>query len=161
MTDPNPKPAREIIGYMKSKPGEDDLTMLINEYPDGGFKWTFLDYEPDDKENYTKIFIYGQSMLAAYAKLTSERDELERKYIELNVASNELLFNCEKLEAKLAVAREALEKVERGALEMAEYFQSMPKYVDGHEEPNAHTAFGNFSLCADLARQALKKLEGE
>ena len=45
------------IGYMKSVPGEDDFSMFVNEYPDGGFEWKFLDFKPEDSENYRPIYI--------------------------------------------------------------------------------------------------------
>lgn len=48
---------KEYAVWMKSNPGEDALGMFINEYPNGGFEWTFLDYEPEDSENYTKVYI--------------------------------------------------------------------------------------------------------
>ena len=45
------------VGWMKSKLHKDDFGMWLNEQPSGGFKWEFLDFEPEDKENYRKIFI--------------------------------------------------------------------------------------------------------
>ena len=46
-----------IKGWMKSAPGEDDYTMFVNEQPDGGFKWEFIDYTPDDTYEMRPIWI--------------------------------------------------------------------------------------------------------
>jgi hypothetical protein len=49
---------RYYVGWMRSKmPGENKFGMWINEQPNGGFEWNFLDYKPKDEKNYTKIFI--------------------------------------------------------------------------------------------------------
>ncbi len=49
------------VGWMREKlPGEGDYGMWLNEQPDGGFAWEFLDYRPDDEENYVKIFILAK-----------------------------------------------------------------------------------------------------
>jgi len=45
------------VGWMKSKPGQDQFGMWINEQPNGGFKWSFLDYRPDNENEYIKIYI--------------------------------------------------------------------------------------------------------
>lgn len=46
------------VGWMLEKtPGECSHTMWINEQPCGGFEWNFLDFKPDDEENYRKIYI--------------------------------------------------------------------------------------------------------
>ena len=47
----------EAIGYMKAVVGENDFYMFINEQPQGGFKWTFLDFKPEDDYNYRPIYI--------------------------------------------------------------------------------------------------------
>lgn len=50
------------VGWMRSKmPGENAYCMFVNEngpHGEGGFKWEFLDYKPDDIENYSPIYIY-------------------------------------------------------------------------------------------------------
>lgn len=52
------KAVAAAIGYMKSKPGEDDYCMFVNEIRSGGgFEWKFLDFEPEDIENYRRIYI--------------------------------------------------------------------------------------------------------
>jgi hypothetical protein len=45
------------VGWMRNKPPHGEFTMYANEQPDGGFEWTFLDYEPEDSENWQKIYI--------------------------------------------------------------------------------------------------------
>lgn len=63
----------ECIGYMKSKPGEDDFTVFINENSyggTGGFKWEFQDFCPDLPHEYGRIFIHTMSY-----------DEIKRKII--------------------------------------------------------------------------------
>lgn len=45
------------VGWMKSKPGQNSYGMWINEQPNGGFRWEFLDFKPASHENYSKIFI--------------------------------------------------------------------------------------------------------
>ena len=45
------------VGWMRSEAGKDDYFMWLNEQPHGGFCWKFLDYRPEDKENYKKIYI--------------------------------------------------------------------------------------------------------
>jgi len=52
---------REMIGWMRSTPGLDSYSMFVNEYPNGGFEWSFLDYEPKDAENYRPIYISLES----------------------------------------------------------------------------------------------------
>ena len=46
------------VGWMRELlPGEGQFGMWRNEQPDGGFKWKFLDYKPEDEHNYRKIYI--------------------------------------------------------------------------------------------------------
>jgi len=45
------------VGWMRSKAPKDDYGMWLNEQPNGGFGFEFLDFKPEDEENYTKIFI--------------------------------------------------------------------------------------------------------
>lgn len=68
---------KEHVCYMKSKDGENQFYMFINEYPDGGFKFEFLDYQPKDLENYTPIYIYTKSVLPALARI-AELEESNR-----------------------------------------------------------------------------------
>ena len=87
------------VGYMKSVPGENDLSMFINEAPEGGFEWKFLDYKPEDMENYTPVYIslshphtgkdieaieaerdiYHKQLMADEKKLVTLREELEKE----------------------------------------------------------------------------------
>lgn len=57
----------EAIGYMKAVVGENDFYMFINEQPYGGFKWTFLDFKPEDDHNYRPIYI----------RLSPSKDQIE------------------------------------------------------------------------------------
>jgi hypothetical protein len=60
MTPEDIKKLKEVLGpyfvcegYMQ----KNDFCMFVNEQPDGGFKWDFIDYEPADKENYRKVIV--------------------------------------------------------------------------------------------------------
>jgi len=45
--------------WMKSKQGENDYSMFINEQPEGGFKWSFLDFDPEDEVNYKSLIVHN------------------------------------------------------------------------------------------------------
>lgn len=65
------KAPREIVGWMTWP----DYSMMVNEAPEGGFKWEFLDFKPDHddlKDFNTPIFIYTQRML--HEPLISEEE---------------------------------------------------------------------------------------
>lgn len=48
----------EVVGWMRASPGSDDYSMLINERPDGGFEWRFLDFKPESLPGiYKPIYI--------------------------------------------------------------------------------------------------------
>ena len=75
---------RYYVGWMKSKDGEDDYWMWVNEQPNGGFKWTFLDFEPKDKENYKKIYVTPLDPRAATRAEWPSEDEIAKaaeKYV--------------------------------------------------------------------------------
>lgn len=63
--------------YMKSVPGNNDYSMFINEQPEGGFKWEFLDYEPDDKQNYSPVYICKENPRLKIQELQEENNELK------------------------------------------------------------------------------------
>jgi len=48
--------------YMKSKQGENDFSMFINEQPSGGFKWEFLDFNPES-EDYSSLYVHNFSLV--------------------------------------------------------------------------------------------------
>lgn len=53
------------VGWMECKDGDNAYSMWLNEQPNGGFKWQFLDYKPSDEENYRKIYILANDPRAA------------------------------------------------------------------------------------------------
>lgn len=71
----------ETIGYMRSVGGNDDYGMFVNERPEGGFEWKFLDFKPEDIENYKPIYI----SLTPQARSESQNriKELEKEIEEL------------------------------------------------------------------------------
>lgn len=48
------------VGWMRSVDGSDDFGMWLNEQPNGGFAWEFLDFEPDYFNEYQKIYISAE-----------------------------------------------------------------------------------------------------
>lgn len=81
---------REIVGWMTWP----DYQMMVNEAPEGGFKWEFLDFKPtaeDIKDFNTPIFIYTK-------KMSDEQSEIDR-----------LKAECLTLRKQLEVAVKACE----------------------------------------------------
>ena len=65
--------------WMKSKQGENDYSMFINEQPEGGFKWEFLDFEPIDKENYSPLIVHNFT-IADLESIQTKLSDLQEKY---------------------------------------------------------------------------------
>lgn len=59
------------VGWMRSN----EHGMWINEQPNGGFRWEFLDYEPGD--NYTKIYIAACDPRTASSENDSTTNDTE------------------------------------------------------------------------------------
>ena len=52
--------ATYYVGWMRSEDGKNQFGMWINEQPNGGFEFSFLDFKPDDEMNYRKIYILAE-----------------------------------------------------------------------------------------------------
>ena len=69
--------------WMKSKQGENDYSMFINEQPEGGFKWSFLDFDPEDEVNYKSLIVHNftladiEEIEKAITHLKKEIEELK------------------------------------------------------------------------------------
>lgn len=90
----------EAIGYMRAVVGENDFYMFINEQPQGGFKWTFLDHKPEDDHNYRPIYIRLKPADEAI-------DYWKQKYIEARQSGYE--EGIEESQAKIKGLEEELE----------------------------------------------------
>ncbi len=91
---------------MKSKKGENDYCMFINEnYPDGegGFKWEILDFKPEDAENYRQILVLDQR----------EFNDLIRENMELSMMENEAQNAALKYKIKWLDALEQIEDLKK------------------------------------------------
>lgn len=170
MSDNDKKPI-EYVCYMKSKEGEDDICMFINEYPNGGFKWDFLDYKPEDIENYTPIYIYRESPLNAYLAEKERADQLAHEFKMLQSGSerqraentalkkhvevlNKLYKYLKELESSRCDELDEMEKQLESAREVIEFWidfedETIKKWGPyGSKEINA---------CIDKARQWLEE----
>lgn len=78
--------------WMKSKQGENDFSMFINEQPEGGFKWQFLDYEPEDKENYSPLIVHNFT-LSDIVDIQKELETTKRLLGEAVEVMNSLYLN--------------------------------------------------------------------
>jgi hypothetical protein len=58
-------------------PGENSYGMWLNEQPNGGFEWKFLDFRPKDIENYSPIYI-AASLPDEKSEIASLKSRLER-----------------------------------------------------------------------------------
>ena len=70
----------EHVGYMKSIQGNNEYSMFVNEnfkYGEGGFSWNFLDYKPDDVENYEPIYIYKHSVAEIIKQNEKQNQEMK------------------------------------------------------------------------------------
>jgi hypothetical protein len=77
---------REIVGWMTWP----DYQMMVNEAPEGGFQWEFLDFKPtakDLKDFNTPIFIYTK-------KMSAEQSEIDRLRKQLVVAVECVSYYC-------------------------------------------------------------------
>ena len=73
----------EHVGYMMSKEGNNSFSMFINEnfeYGEGGFSWQFLDFKPEDVENYKPIYIYLHSVAEIIKQYQTKARLHEIKY---------------------------------------------------------------------------------
>jgi len=99
--------------WMKSKMGEDDMGMFINEQPEGGFKWDFLDFDPGS-DDYSYLFIHNFSIDDARTiGKEIENLQLQNKIMREvlgEIGKDESAFSFGEAKFK-RIAREALEKV--------------------------------------------------
>lgn len=71
------------VGWMREKiPGEADFGMWLNEQPNGGFKWSFLDFKPEDVENYCRIWISANNPKLLRDKTIEDLESKLAKYRE-------------------------------------------------------------------------------
>jgi hypothetical protein len=58
---------------------ENDACMFINEAPEGGFSWDFLDYKPDNDQEYRELIVCKPKEITA---LKSQIEKLEKRSCE-------------------------------------------------------------------------------
>ena len=66
----------EVIGYIKSQPNGADYYRMLNNNPTQKLSHTILGYEPEDKENYEKVYLHTQDFNEAVQILMKQKESI-------------------------------------------------------------------------------------
>jgi hypothetical protein len=131
-----------MIAWMRDKiPGEGDFTVFINEQDQaGGFKYSIIDYEPDDPENWVKLFITTEDPARPSADAATERIEGTD--------------NCKMCRTNLVRFHELIADRDEEARRLA---SDLANFKEHWDKCNAHNLEAENKRLSDLRDEALRQ----